>query len=304
MANIQPILDNFKRNAAQLRRGRGLLLAPIFAAVYIFGWWVRFEGESLPLPRFQMFASLGPVVLVKLFVFLGVFGSHYWGRHLTFHDLGTLVKASSISSLALLIGDFMLFPETDIPRSVFLMDWGATIVAVGSIQASLRWLRETRTDRQNRDGEPVLIVGANESGESLLREFRRNPKLKYRAHGFISDNNKTVGSRIGGVPVLGTIDQTCEIAKQHGLKEVLITAGQLSGMQVRELVEKGKARGVTVRVLPGFEQLLRGSVVLPREVSIEDLLRRDPRRIGPRQVGKVADRQSHSRHRIVREHWI
>lgn len=276
MANLQPIFDNLKRNAAQLRHGRGLLLAPIFAAVYIFSWWVRFEGESLPVPRFAMFASLFPVVLVQLFVFLGVFGSHYWGRHLTFHDLGTLVKASSISSVILLIGDFLLFPEDDIPRSIFVMDWGATIVAVGAVQASLRWLRETRNDLKNRDGEPVLVVGANESGESLLRELRRNPQLKYRVHGFISNNEKAVTTRISGVPVLGTTDQTCEIAKQHGLKEVLITAGQLTGMQVRELVEKGKARGVTVRVMPGFEQLLRGSFVLPREVSIEDLLRRDP----------------------------
>ena len=228
------------------------------------------------MPWGQMLSSLCPVVLVKLFVFIGLFGAHYWIRHLTFHDLGTLVKASTISSLLLLAGDFLIAPETNFPRSVFLMDWCATIVALGSIQAAIRWARENQTGLLTKNGDPVLIVGANDSGETLLREIRRNPRLNYRVCGFIADNLRDVGTRIGGIPVLGTIDQTCEIAESQGLTNVLITAGQLTGKQVRELVETGKSRDVSVRVLPGFEQLLQGHVVLPREVSIEDLLRRDP----------------------------
>ena len=117
-----PIIDNLQRNVAQLRSRRNLFFAPVFAAIYILSWWVRFEGDAVPLPWDHALASLCPVILVKVFVFLGLFGSHYWIRHLTFHDLGTLIKASSISSLMLVFSDYLFFPESYIPRSVFMMD--------------------------------------------------------------------------------------------------------------------------------------------------------------------------------------
>ena len=105
MLSLKPTIDNLQRNVARLRTRRNLLFAPIFAAIYTLGWWVRFEGESLPMPWDQMLGSLCPVVLVKLSIFLGLFGSHFWVGYLTFHDLGALVRASKISSVCLLTGD-------------------------------------------------------------------------------------------------------------------------------------------------------------------------------------------------------
>ena len=59
--------------------------------------------------------------------------------------------------------------------------------------------------------------------------------------------------------------------------EVLITAGELPGIQVLRLVEDGRRHNMRVTVLPSYEQILHGSVSMsPRDVSIEDLLRRDP----------------------------
>ncbi len=253
------------------------LLAPLFAAVYTLSWQIRFEGRMSPYAWEQFFYSIGWVLTAKLALFVGVYGSNHWSRHLTFHDLGTLAKASTLSSLLLLIADYFFQPHANIPRSVFLMDWFATVIAVGAIQAFIRWYRESSSDLINGGGRPVLIVGANDAGESLLREIRRGRDLPYRVVGFVADCRTSVGTRLGGVPVLGTIEQTCEIAESHDIQEVLISAGELTGKQVRTLVDDGKQRGVRVQVLPSFEQLLNGRVGLrPREVSIEDLLRRDP----------------------------
>ncbi|MEM7315837.1 MAG: polysaccharide biosynthesis protein, partial [Planctomycetota bacterium] len=256
------------------------LLAPIFAAVYTLGWYVRFEGQLGSLQWDQLNSSVGWVVAIKLFVFVGVFGSNQWGKYLTFHDLGTIIKATALASLMLVIGDYLFFPDGIMPRSVFLMDFVATIVTVGSIRAAIRWLRERRSELMNGGGQPVMIVGANDLGECLLREIRRSPGLPYRVVGFIASGNEQVGSQIGGVPVMGTIQDTCRLAEQHRLSEVLITSGELSGKQVRQLVEECRPRDVAVRVLPSFEQLIDGRVGLqPRKVSIEDLLRREPVRL-------------------------
>jgi FlaA1/EpsC-like NDP-sugar epimerase len=77
--------------------------------------------------------------------------------------------------------------------------------------------------------------------------------------------------------VLGTLQQTCELAQQHRVTEVLIAAEELTGKQVRELIEDSQRHNISVKVLPSYQQLLHGKVDLrPRTVSIEDLLRREP----------------------------
>jgi FlaA1/EpsC-like NDP-sugar epimerase len=125
--------------------------------------------------------------------------------------------------------------------------------------------------------KPVFIVGTNDSGETLLRSIRRNPKLPYWVAGFVTEDHHQLQSHIAGVPVLGRVDETCELARQYDVAEVLITSGELSGQQVRQLVEEGTELGIEVKVLPSYEQLLHGAVDLrPRQVSIEDLLRREP----------------------------
>jgi FlaA1/EpsC-like NDP-sugar epimerase len=84
-------------------------------------------------------------------------------------------------------------------------------------------------------------------------------------------------THIGGVPVIGVLEDTCQLAKSSNVSEVLITTGELSGRQVRQLVQEAREAGVTVNVLPSYEQLLNGTVdFCPRSVSIEDLLHREP----------------------------
>src|SRR5204862_7105875 len=115
----------------------------------------------------------------------------------------------------------------------------------------------------------VFIVGIGNAGEALLRALRRSPALEYRAVGFLTSHSACVGSSIGGVPVLGTIQEMCRLAEIHQVKEVLITDGELSGKQIREMVESGAQCAVGVTVLPSYEQLLRGGVGLrPRTVSV------------------------------------
>ena len=101
--------------------------------------------------------------------------------------------------------------------------------------------------------------------------------MDYRVLGFISSDPHLVGTYIGGVPVLGTLDETWHVAASHRAQEILVTSGSIIGRQLRGLVDQGADTDVTVKVLPSYEQIIDGKVDLtPRKVCIEDLLRRDP----------------------------
>jgi len=253
-------------------------LLPVFATVHFASYWLRFDGEMSPSVWNALSITIVWAVLLKLALF-GWFRVYQgWTRFVTFHDLTTLIKASTASSLLLLLADYLFHPAVTTARSVFLMDWGLTIVIVGGMRSLARFLVESRCSVLLSIGKtPLFIVGANDSGEALLRSIRRNRKLPYMVVGFIAEDERALQSNIGGIPVVGMLDETCQLATEYGVPEVLITTGELSGRQVRRLVDEGRKAEVSVNVLPSYEQLLRGSVDLrPRQVSIEDLLRRDP----------------------------
>ena len=266
-------------------------LLPAFVAIHSLSYWLRFDGQ-LGQSEWNAFSvTVLWAAAIKLVVF-GWFRVYQgWTRYVTFHDLMALIKASTASSLLLLLADYLFHPTVTTARSVFLMDWGLTIVVVGGIRSMTRFLEESRDSVLLSLGRtPVFIVGANDSGEALLRAIRRNHRLAYTVVGFITDNKQSLHTQIGGVPVVGLLDETCQLAQEYNVPQVLITTGELSGQQVRQLVEEGRAAGVSVKVLPSYEQLLRGSVDLkPREVSIADLLRRDPVQLDMRELERWID---------------
>jgi FlaA1/EpsC-like NDP-sugar epimerase len=253
-------------------------LLPLFAATYFAAYWLRFDGIMTRQEIHHITVTIGWVVLVKAFTFawFGVYQG--WSRYLNFHDLLDLVKAASVSSLIVAFGDYLFFPDPSVPRSVFLTDWGTTVFTVGGIRAVMRLIDEGLVlTFMNQGKTPVFIAGVNDSGEALLRAIRRNSKWDYQVVGFITQDASALKTRIDGVPVVGMLDETCELAEKFGVSEVLITAGEFSGQQVRALVDSGRTQNVTVKVLPSYEQLIHGHVDLrPRPVSIEDLLCRDP----------------------------
>jgi FlaA1/EpsC-like NDP-sugar epimerase len=258
-----------------------IALIPVLAMIQFAAYWLRFDGQLGAAEMHVLWSTLVWAVLVKtaVFTWFGIYQS--WDSYVSFHDLVSLSKAATLSSVLLAMGDYLFWSDVIVPRSVFLLDWGITIVTIGGLRSIGRMLAERELPAFLAAGKtPVLIVGANNSGEALLRMIRREPKLPYRVVGFISEAQSSPGTRIGGVPILGQIEQTADLAEKLRIPEVLIAAGELSGKRVRQLMDDARNRNVTVKVLPSYEQMLRGHLDLrPRTVSIEDLLHRDPIRL-------------------------
>ncbi len=254
------------------------VLLPVFASVYYLSYWLRFEGQIPPRDWRIFSATLVWILLLKVALF-GWFGAYRgWGRFLTFYDLMAVVKAATASLLLIIIVDRFTAVERTIARSIYLLDWGATIVAVGGARAALRLVMERhRLFFLSAAKVPALIVGANDGGEALLRTIIRNGQLTYHVVGFLDNDPQRVGTHIGGVPVLGTIDQAFVLTERYAVRQLLIAASGLTGRQIRALVDQASQHGVQVRVLPSYEQLIQGSVhIQPQPVSINDLLRREP----------------------------
>ena len=259
----------------QLASGLALLVL-LSACAYVTAFLLRFDAQ-LPADYADLLAtSLGWVLFIKTSAIVQARLHKGYTRYVTFHDMLLLARTVTLSSIGITLVDALLLTDVTIPRSVIFLDWGASLVLLATARTLPRLLRDHAWRSRTSTTETIaLIVGANDSGEALLRTIQHSPELHYRPVGFVDDQPHAQGRRIAGIPVLGTYQDIATLAAKHNVKEVLLTAGSLPGKLVRSLVEMAVQHDFRVKVLPSYEQLLQDRVdVRPRSVAIADLLRR------------------------------
>jgi FlaA1/EpsC-like NDP-sugar epimerase len=253
-------------------------LLPVFVVVYALSFWLRFDRQFGP-SEVQLFrATVAWVAVTQLAWFVGLRACRNWRRPVVFHDLWTLLQASTGSLLTLVAAHWLLLPQPSIPRGVLLIDWGATVILLGGARALARGFRETCWALSaSADDVRVLIAGAGDMGASLLRMIRSCARLHYRVVGFVDAGAASSGTCVEGVPVLGAPENVGAIIQRHGIQQILTIQGELPGNRLREILDAARAESCDVRIIPHYHQLIEGTVsIQPRPVSIEDLLQREP----------------------------
>jgi FlaA1/EpsC-like NDP-sugar epimerase len=138
-------------------------------------------------------------------------------------------------------------------------------------------------------GEPekrTLIYGAGDSGITLLKEIRNNPRLSYRVCGFLDDQPDKHGLVILGVKVLGSGHNVKSLVAKHKIEMILIALPSATGMEMTRILELCHAAGVDYKTVPGLGEVVEGCGLVGqiREVAVEDLLGRNPVRLEMTQI--------------------
>lgn len=280
-----------------------LALLAAFLAAYNFRWVVR-DGET----RAAWFLGLYcPLLLLALPVKLVVFGvaRQYRGswRYMGLRDLYSVISASLVASFFFLTIYFVLenvwpniFQERLFNRSsiglhessVFLLDWAATIAFVSAARILVRFYYEDIQPRRVANPDRVLIVGAGDGGEAVLRELLRMRRERYECVGFLDDDVPHLHGQIHGVEILGRTDDIRQVCQKHEVQEVLIALPHVSPKMIRLLVERCQGSGVLFRTIPAVTDVMEGRVQVSqiRDVDIEDLLGREPVELDTDKIGR------------------
>jgi FlaA1/EpsC-like NDP-sugar epimerase len=269
-----------------------MALLPVFVLIHYLCYWTRFEFQLKAADVEHFGLTVGWVVWIKAAIFWRFRICRGWMRPVTFYDLVALVQAATAAMVAILLIDRLLFASPAIPRSVFLLDYGTTICVLGGLRSLVRGFREMSWPSWIDDGcRSTILIAANASeGELVLRAMRRCEKANYRIVGFVVQDATLLGTLIGGVRVVGSTSQVRALVDRHRVDQIFVIQGELSGKQLRQLVEDVSGSIVRVKVLPRYEQLIRGELtVQPRPVQIDDLLHRDPVRLDPEGIRKWID---------------
>jgi FlaA1/EpsC-like NDP-sugar epimerase len=165
-----------------------------------------------------------------------------------------------------------------LPRSIAAYDLLLLLALVAGSRLLARTLLERPKSGLVAHGREVLVAGAGNAGQLLVREVQRNRALGYTPIGFIDDDPRKRSARILGVRVLGTTDELPRILRDNRPDEVLIAMPSAPGDVRRKIVETARAERVAVKTLPGLHELIAGDVNLApqiRAVQVEDVLGRE-----------------------------
>ncbi|MBN1766587.1 MAG: polysaccharide biosynthesis protein [Sedimentisphaerales bacterium] len=270
----------------------GIILAHIvFFAISLFMAFTVYSNMEVGdwFPR-RYFTWLLVTISIKLVVF-GIFRQYQgWWRYASITDLLSIIKASHLSTVIIVVGWYtaMFFDSSrmqlrkldieNVAVAVMLVDWAGTIVVICGARLAIRlYYEETQTVASGRLSR-LLIIGAGNAGEVLLREIFRMPVLRYDVVGFLDDDPRKHGVRINGVPVLGTTEQVKKITQQSNVDEIVIAMPSVSHKKLRRVIELCQGTNLRFSTIPDLVAIASGRVRVSqmREVDINDLLGRDP----------------------------
>ncbi|MGB8930873.1 MAG: nucleoside-diphosphate sugar epimerase/dehydratase [Anaeromyxobacteraceae bacterium] len=250
----------------------------LWTAALACAFLLRFE--------FRVQASLVAQVLVWLPLLLAIRVASFYAlslfrgiwRYTSAHDAIQIFKATTLGTLVFTV--FLVFFFQTFPRSVVIIDWVLAMAFVGGARFSIRALRPPNAPVTNKDEKPirVLIVGAGDAGEMLVREIQRKYAGRYEVVGFVDDDRMKLGGHIHGVRVRGFIEELPRVVADQEVDEILIAIPTATSAQMRRMVELCKQTGAKSKTIPGLGDLVDGQVTFSqlRPVAIEDLLGRDP----------------------------
>jgi len=242
---------------------------------YLIAYQLRFEWKLPDGDYLVLFKSLPLIIALRIVTF------YMWGlyknlwKYVGVKDLVNIIKAVTMSSL-LAVSTIFIFGISEHSRSIFLIDWVLCITFIGGSRLVFRLFNESvNTDIKVRKN--VLIIGAGDVGEMLLRELEKNARNKYNVIGFVDDDDALHGRTIHGIKVLGSCSDMVEIVKLFRVDEALITVAQFSSGQMKAILAFCKQADVRHRIVPAVSDVLSGTLHLSkfRDVEISDLFGRE-----------------------------
>lgn len=230
------------------RLGEILVDFCLISSGYVFAHLLRFEGLLTGELQRLIVKSLPVILVIKLtcFTACGLYRG-VW-RYLGLSDIMVVFKAVTMGSILSALVVLYCWRFEGFSRSVFIIDWSLTFLAVGASRVVERLLDEW-IDTAVKRGEPVLIVGAGDTGERVLRCLKYEGKSARRVIGFLDDDARTHGNRIHGAPVLGGRAELASLLQDYRVREVFVAINDPPGELLQHIQRCCEPLGVTWKVV-------------------------------------------------------
>ena len=189
------------------------------------------------------------------FLVMGVYRG-IW-RYTGVDNLIVFAKAVALSSVLSVLVVLFAFRFEGFSRTIFIIDALLMFMFLAASRMAFRLFQRVLPVSGSSEDRRVLIYGAGDAGELVLREILSNRALKYSPVGFLDDDPAKKGKVIHGLKVYAGNGDLSGICRQHNVNELLISINRLPEERLQEIVGFCRTNDISVKRM---------------RISIEDLL--------------------------------
>ncbi|MFV2061181.1 MAG: polysaccharide biosynthesis protein, partial [Gammaproteobacteria bacterium] len=273
MQDLQLILQKYIKHqwTAALH---DILVIPI---AWALAYWVRFNFGLFPVGMIDQAVYSLLYILPAQIISYWYFGLYrgVW-RYASMPDLVRILKAVSVGVSLSIILLYVVSNLSTIPRTIPILYGIFLVLLLSGSRFTYRWIRDR--DIYTNSGKRVLIIGAGRAGEILAREIRQDANNLHYPVAFIDDDKNKRNREIHGVRVVGGISDIVSVTQKYAIQSIFIALPSANNKQIQNIFDVCETTQLPIRILPKFDDITRDNVGIEslREVSIDDLLGRDP----------------------------
>ncbi len=226
----------FLLNLSHKRRVFEVVLDAVLIALAYYGAYVLIFGSIEEGENWTLFIKSLPILIVlKLFSFLlvGVYRG-IW-RYTSIQDFVTFAKGVCIGSVLSILALLLLYRFQHFSRTIFIVDAILLLAAIAGSRMAFRLFRQFLPTQISREGRKVLIYGAGDGGEMILRELKNNPEWNYTPVGFVDDDPLKKDRLILGLRVFGGNGSLEKICRENQVEEILLSSTRISPERLKNI---------------------------------------------------------------------
>ncbi len=281
--------------------------AVLFALALLLAYLVRFEVAGEQARKGWFLSSFLPMLPFFIIVKIIIFGATNLFRggwqYASIRDIGNILFASWLFLLVMYVpivavrwleayggvtlayvGDYI----KSYPTGVLFLDFLASIFLVCTARLGFRIYREELRPMSKEGVRRVLVVGAGNAAEAIVREIHRMPVERFRVIGLVDDDPAKQHLIIHGVPVLGHTTEIRRICEEEDVEEIIVAMPSATQKELRRVIELCSGTKLKFQSLPGVSDLIDGRVTVSqiRPVDIHDLLGRQAVALDSEAIGR------------------
>ncbi|NNE67435.1 MAG: hypothetical protein HKN33_12785, partial [Pyrinomonadaceae bacterium] len=198
--------------------------------------------------NWDLFVRTLPILIVMnlgAFLVIGVYRG-IW-RYTSVNDFVTFAKAVVLGSMLSVLAILLFFRFEGFSRAVFIVNGLLLLASLAGSRMAFKLFRQLLPNPMNGEGTKVLIYGAGDGGEMVLRELENNPDWRYKPVGFVDDDPLKKDKVIHGLKVFAGNGSLGQVCAEKGIEEVLISFREISPERLEEVKEACNEARVNVK---------------------------------------------------------
>jgi UDP-GlcNAc:undecaprenyl-phosphate GlcNAc-1-phosphate transferase len=238
----------FLLNFSHKRRIFEVFLDVFLIALSYYSAYVLLFGELEGTDNWNLFLKTLPILIVlKLAAFLVVGVYRGIWRYTSLGDLVTFTKGVALGSILSVLAVLLLYRFQNFSRAVCVADGIILLAALSFSRMAFRFFRQNLPMATSGEGRKVMIYGAGDGGEMVLRELKNNPDWNYSPVGFVDDDPLKKDKLIHGLKVFGGNGSLASICREKQVQEILISFRNISSEKLEDVREICREADVSLK---------------------------------------------------------